>query len=177
MSNKLKDIIGFVLESTVIICSIAVIFLTVFLVISRYILGWSLVGMLEVIMVFAVWLYMAGSLVASKNSKHLNVNLLSLKLEKTKYSEIHNLYIAIVVMIISCFFMYWAYHMMAWGIKRPQNTPGLSIPLLLPQLAIMLAAIGSFLYAIRDIINAVKSRKSDRDNSIPINSSLNQKGS
>lgn len=157
MFKRLNSITGFMLESTVIVCSVAVVSLTVFLVISRYILGWSLVGLLEIIMMFAIWLYMAGSLVASKNTKHLDVNLLSIQLEGTKYRRAHQFYISIITMIISCFFIYWAYHMMAWGMKRPQSTPGLSIPLLIPQLAIMLASIGSFLYAARDVFKAVKS--------------------
>lgn len=159
MFKKLSSATGFVLEAAVVLCSVAVVSLTVFLVLSRYVFGWSLVGVLEIVMVFAIWLYMAGALVASRNGKHLEVDLLALSIKDVKLGLFHNLYVSGITAIICCFFIYWSYHMMAWGIKLPQSTPGLSIPLLIPELAIFVASVGSLAYALRDFLNAIKNIK------------------
>jgi TRAP-type transport system small permease protein len=44
--------------------------------------------------------------------------------------------------------------MFLWGIARPQTTPALRLPLWIPQIAIMLAAVGCFAYALRDLVRA-----------------------
>ena len=61
-----------------------------------------------------------------------------------------------LTVIITSFFMVWAYRMFSWGLMRPQVTPAYQIPLWVPQLAIGFAAVGCFCYGLRDVIDAVR---------------------
>ena len=68
---------GNLVESVVIICSLSILCLMLFLVISRYIFGWSVVGVLELVMIFGIWLYMFGALAASRKNDHLVVDFVA----------------------------------------------------------------------------------------------------
>ena len=50
--------IGWVLNAAALISSLMLVGLMLFLVLARYVFGWSIVGLLEVIMLFGMWLYM-----------------------------------------------------------------------------------------------------------------------
>ena len=51
----------------VIVTNLAVTGLILFLVLARFVLGWSVVGVLELATLSAMWLYMCGAVVAARN--------------------------------------------------------------------------------------------------------------
>ncbi len=146
--------IGWLLNATVIVSSVMLVGLMLFLVLSRYVFGWSVVGLLELIMVFGMWLYMIGALIASRKREHLVVDFLHQNISDRRLRHMHRLLVSAVTLIICIFFAYLSYRMLKWGMRRPQHTPGLSIPLWLPQMSIMVASVGCTLYALRDLIHA-----------------------
>ncbi|TPE51251.1 TRAP transporter small permease [Maribrevibacterium harenarium] len=146
--------VGWVLEAAAFLSSILVVGLMLFLVLARYVFGWSIVGLLELIMLFGMWLYMLGGLIASRRNEHLVVDFIELQITDARIQRIHKGLIALITFVICIFFVVLAYRMLAWGIRRPQSTPGMGIPLWLPQASIMLAAIGCTCYALRDFIQA-----------------------
>lgn len=155
MRNKflwLDSKYSFVMDIIIVVSSIMIIFLMLFLVLTRYVFGWSVIGIHEVALVFAMWLYMTGSLTASRRSEHLVVDFLSQKITSPRVRLIHQRVVAFIMIITCLFFAVWAWKLLGWSLKRPQTTPGLSIPLLIPQSAIMVACIGSLVYAIRDFV-------------------------
>jgi TRAP-type C4-dicarboxylate transport system permease small subunit len=149
------DRIATALDAVAIACSVLVTGLMVFLVIARYLLGLSVVGLHELILLFAVMLYMSGALIASRRGEHLTVDWLAQRLETgdagPKAQAAHALFVALVTLVVALFFVAWTYWMFAWGMKRPQTTPGLGIPLWAPQLAILAASVGCTAYALRDV--------------------------
>jgi TRAP-type transport system small permease protein len=147
------------LKTVIILSNLVITALMIFLVVARYILGWSVVGIHETALIFAMWLYMSGSVVASRRSEHLVVDLVAKKIRNPGWLRFHQRFIALIMIITSVFFMFWAWKMLAWSMKRPQTTPALSIPLLVPQSAIMFASVASFVYAVRDFF------KKDTDDS------------
>ncbi|WP_306152443.1 TRAP transporter small permease [Roseovarius sp. MMSF_3281] len=135
--------------------SIAVTGLMFFLVIARYLLGLSVVGLHELITLAAVALYMTGAVIASRKREHLTVDWIAGSITDPRKKAVHDLLIAVLTIVVTCFFIVWSYYMFTWGMKRPQSTPAYQIPLWLPQLAIGIAAIGCFSYALRDAIDAL----------------------
>ncbi len=143
------------LDAVAIVMSLAVAGLMVFLVVARYLLGLSVVGLHELIMLAAVALYMTGAVIASRKREHLTVDWIAGTITAPRKKAAHDLLIASLTIIITIFFMVWAYWMFSWGLKRPQTTPAYQIPLWVPQMAIGLAAVGCFCYALRDMVDAV----------------------
>lgn len=143
-----------ILNVVVIVTSLAITGLILFLVLARFVLGWSVVGVLELATLSAMWLYMCGAVVAARNHEHLVVDVLALSLKLPKHKSLHTFAVSVVMVVLSLFFLSLANDMVAWSIKRPQTTAALSIPLIVPQSAIVLAAILCAVYAVRDAIVA-----------------------
>ena len=143
-----------ILNVVVIVMSLAITGLILFLVLARFVLGWSVVGVLELATLSGMWLYMCGAVVAARNHEHLVVDFLALSLKNPKHKALHTFAVSVVMVVLSLFFLSLANDMVAWSIKRPQTTAALSIPLIVPQSAIVLAAILCAVYAVRDAIVA-----------------------
>lgn len=153
--SKFDSRVGWVLEAGALIASLAVVGLMLFLVLARYVLGWSVVGLLELIMLFGMWLYMLGGLIASRKNEHLVVDFFEQQISDQRFKVMHKALISFITFLICIFFVVLAYRMLAWGMRRPQSTPGMGIPLWLPQASIMLAAVGCTCYSLRDFISAL----------------------
>ncbi|RJE82080.1 TRAP transporter small permease [Paracoccus onubensis] len=149
-------IIAFALDFLAVVSAAVLTGMMAFLVVARYLLGMSVVGLHELIMLSAVALYMTGAVIASRKGEHLTVDWIAGNITSPRKKALHDLLIAVLTTIITIFFIVWAYHMFSWGIQRPQMTPALRIPLWIPQLAIGLAALGCFCYGLRDILDAIR---------------------
>lgn len=147
--------VGWLLEAAAFTASLLVVGLMLFLVLARYVFGWSVVGLLELIMLFGMWLYMLGALIASRRNEHLVVDFVELQITDYRLKLLHKALISLITFVICLFFVLLAYRMLAWGLRRPQSTPGMGIPLWLPQASIMLAAVGCSCYSLRDLLGAV----------------------
>jgi len=143
-----------ILNLVVIVTSLAITGLILFLVLARFVLGWSVVGVLELATLSAMWLYMCGAVVEARNRERLVVDFLALSLTNPKSKALHTFAVSMIMVVLSLFFLSLANDMVAWSIKRPQTTAALSIPLIVPQSAIILAAILCAVYAVRDAIVA-----------------------
>lgn len=143
-----------ILNLIVIVTSLAITGLILFLILARFVLGWSVVGVLELATLSAMWLYMCGAVVAARNHEHLVVDFLALSLKNPKSKALHTFVVSVIMVVLSLFFLSLANDMVAWSMKRPQTTAALSIPLIVPQSAFILAAILCAVYAVRDAIVA-----------------------
>lgn len=158
--TRLDRFSGRILNILAVISSLVIISLILFLVVARYILGWSVVGVMDLVIIAAMWLYMTGAMIASRKSEHLVVDFFYQQLSSERARGTHRMMIGIGTSIVCVFFIIWSWKMLSWGMRRPQSTPGLSIPLWLPQASIMLAAVTCFAYAVRDTVQGFLQLKS-----------------
>ena len=142
------------LRAIVLVTSAIVTLALVALVIGRFFFGYSVVGMHEASLLAAIWLYMAGAVLASRRNEHLVVDFLTTSLASPRAKALHGLVVAILTLIIAGFFAHWVWKMLAWGMKRPQTIPVLDLPLVWAQAPLALAAICAMVYALRDIAGA-----------------------
>lgn len=152
MGARIGAWIAAALEVLALATTVLVVVLMLFLVMARYVLGLSIVGLHELILMFALQLYMVGALMASRRRDHLTVEFLAQSLRSPAARARHGAAVSVVTAVAAGFFVFWAWKMFAWGIQRPQTTPAYDIPLWVPQASIMVAAVGCFAYALRDLI-------------------------
>lgn len=150
--SRLDLWVGRLLDLVTFTASLLVVGLMIFLILARYVFGWSLIGTLELVMLAGMWLYMTGAVIASRRNEHLVVDFLELQIRDLRTLALHKVLVSLIVSGISACFVYWAWSMLSWGLVRPQRTPELAIPLWVSQAAIMVASIGCFCYALRDVI-------------------------
>lgn len=146
--------VAWLLDAAAFVSSVLVVGLMLLLIAGRYLFGWSIVGLLEVIMMCGMWLYMLGALIASRRKEHLVVDFFAQKFGDGWAREAHKLLVGCVTFAATAFFTLLAWRMLQWSFDHPQTTPGMGIPLWIPQSAILVAAVGSGLYALRDIVLA-----------------------
>jgi len=144
------------LEVLAVLASILMTGLMLFLVLARYVLGLSIVGLHELILACAVVLYMTGALIASRRRDHIVVTWLAERITTPKAQAAHAALVAAITIVVTVFFIVWTYWMFSWGIQRPQTTPAYGIPLWILQVPIVAAAVGCFAYALRDFIDALR---------------------
>ena len=77
------------LDLVAIAASVAVAGLMLFLVVARYVLGLSIVGLHELILASALLLYMTGALIASRRREHLTVDWLAGRLVAPRARALH----------------------------------------------------------------------------------------
>lgn len=154
--KKTGDWIAGTLDVLAVLSSILVTGLMVFLVIARYVLGLSIVGLHELILMFAVALYMIGAIIASRRREHITVTWLAERITAPRKQAVHAALVAAVTVVVTVFFIVWTYRMLSWGMKMPQDTPAYDIPLWILQVPIAVAAAACFLYALRDFIHAIR---------------------
>ncbi len=150
--SSIDNVMARLLNLIAIIASIVVTGLVFFMVIARYALEWSIVGVDELALISAMWLYMVGGIIASRRAEHLVVDFLPQQLTSPALLRLHQRVVALIMVGTTLFFIYLAWRMMGFAIKRPQTTPGLGLPELIPLSAVALASIGCFAYAMRDLI-------------------------
>lgn len=143
------------LEAAAIIASAALLALMLGLVLTRYVLGWSVVGLDELALLSAIWLYMLGGVIASRRNEHLVVDFVPQRLVTERAKAVHGIVVSVISVAILCLFVYWSYRLIAWGIRLPQTSASLSLSLLIPQSAIMFGSIGCLGYAVRDLVKSI----------------------
>lgn len=163
MLERLDRGIATALNAVAILCSFLVTGLLFLLVLTRYVLGWNFSAAHDLSLLAAMFLYMTGALIASRRREHLTVDFLPSRLTRPRSRALHKILIAAITTIICALFVYWGYEMFAWGLQRPQTTPALRLPLWIPQLSIMIAAIGCFAYAVRDLLHGLRDLRQSQD--------------
>ena len=153
--QSIEKTIAAVLSAIAIIASVMVVGLMIFLVIARYLLGLSIVGLHELILLFTLQLYMVGALIAAQRESQVTVDWLAQRFAGGGASEWHNAIVAAITLSATVFFIVWAYWMFSWGIQRPQVTPALGLPLWLSQASILFCAVGCAGFALRDLVQAI----------------------
>jgi TRAP-type C4-dicarboxylate transport system permease small subunit len=153
--RSVEKAIAAVLSAIAIIASVMVVGLMVFLVIARYLLGLSIVGLHELILLFTLQLYMVGALIAAQRKTQVTVDWLAQRFAGGGAGEWHSAIVAALTLSATVFFIVWAYWMLSWGIQRPQTTPALGLPLWLSQASILICAIGCAGFALRDLVQAI----------------------
>ncbi len=153
--KSIEKTIEAVLSAIAIITSVMVVGLMVFLVIARYLLGLSIVGLHELILLFTLQLYMVGALIAAQRKAQITVDWLSQRFAGRRASEWHDAMVAAITLSATVFFTVWAYWMLSWGIERPQTTATLGLPLWLSQASIVFCALGCAGFALRDLVQAI----------------------
>ena len=153
--ESIEEIIESVLSAIAIIASVMVVGLMIFLVIARYLLGLSIVGLHELILLFTLQLYMVGALIAAQRKTQVTVDWLTQRFAGSRVGEWHIAIVAAITLSVTVFFIVWAFWMLSWGIQRPQTTPALGLPLWLSQASIAFCAVGCAGFALRDLVQAI----------------------
>lgn len=139
----------------IILASLSLIILVAFLVLDRLAIGTSWMGIHELALMAAMWLYMIGAIVALRNREHIAVDYLAGKITNPRGSAFLTFTNALIVLGVTIFFANLALDLLTWTMTRPQRTPALGLSQFWAQSAIIVAAGFAVIYALRDLVLAI----------------------
>ncbi len=121
-------------------------------VFSRTVLDQPVFGLEELVLLAAVWLYMLGAVLASRERSHLSADFTQIIFSNPKVIHGFHLLAVVISLTMAVFFATWAWDLLAWGLKKGQATTVFQIPLYLSQASLFAGSLMFILYLLRDLL-------------------------
>lgn len=143
------------MKVAVAVMGIFVSFAMVIGIVSRSLLGVQVFGLEELVLTAAMWLYMLGAALASRERSHLSADFIEAFSSNETLHDATRLVATALSVVMAAFFVTWSYSLFAWGVEKGQVTPVFSIPQYISQCSLFVASVLLLLYALRDLIHDV----------------------
>lgn len=148
----LDRIINFLVRPFVIFASLAIAVMVSWGVFSRAVLEKPVFGVEELILLSAVWLYMLGATLASRERSHLSADFVAVLSKNQKVIIGFRLLATVISLVMAAFFVTWAHSLLSWGLAKGQSTTVLHIPLYYSQGSLFVGSLLLVFYLIRDTL-------------------------
>lgn len=157
--NRLIDLLDrlvlTIIRPIVILISIFIALALSYGIFARAVLDTPVFGIEELILIGAMWLYMLGAVLASRERSHLKADFIQVMVNNPRVIASFHLLATLISLFMAVMFMTWAYDLLAWGIKKGQATTVLQIPWYLSQSSLFAASILLIFYLIRDTLQDI----------------------
>lgn len=126
-------------------------------VITRYVLGVPFVGLQDLLMYPVLWLYILGSVNASREDQQIRANVLEIFL-KTEWAKKVQLIISdIISLIIAGWLTFWAWDFFMYSLKVEKMTPVLYLPTVYSDAALFLGLLAMCAFTVINIVKRLRS--------------------
>ena len=140
---------------------LGVVLLVVVQVLLRYVFRAPLMGIEELLLFPAIWLYMLGGASASWERSHIECGIMTLYIKRPFTMKLFRLAKAVFSVATGSWLLYWAYWYFAYGMRVWKTSAILNIPLILGQSAIFIGMSLMVLYAIVELLDYARSLFAD----------------
>lgn len=120
---------------------------------SRALLDTPFFGLEELVLMAAMWLYMLGAALASRERSHLSADFIQAFSKNETLNNVTRFIATAISLFIAVLFVTWSYSLFAWGFEKGQVTPVFGIPRYFSQGSLFVASILLLIYTLRDFIN------------------------
>jgi len=103
----------------------------------------------------AMWLYMLGATLASRERSHLSADFFQAFSDNVALHDRMRVIATTLSVVMAGFFVAWGYSLCSWGFEKRQVTPVFGIPQYLSQGSLFAASILLLLYVLRDFIHDI----------------------
>jgi len=124
-------------------------------VLLRYVFKAPLMGIEELLLFPAIWLYMIGGVLASMRKDHITCGILTLYIKKPRSERIFNLAKDVISAFISSWLAYWAFWYFMYSLRVWKVSDLLYIPMFLGESAIFIGLFFMVMYAYLDVWTSV----------------------
>src|SRR5690606_32891094 len=100
------------LEGIAFITTVVLVVLVFLMVVTRYVFNWSIFGLDELALISAIWLYMCGAVISSRNATHIVVDFVPQTIKAPLLKKLYQRVIAGIIATTAGFFVYLAWDML-----------------------------------------------------------------
>jgi TRAP-type C4-dicarboxylate transport system permease small subunit len=122
-------------------------------VLFRYVLHIPMHFVEEILILAAVWLYLLGSVNASREESHINARVLEIFIGKVKNIYLIRMFSAMLTVIVTGWLTYWSYDFFMYSLKRWKISQVLGYPMIIMESAMLICFIFIFIYSIKEIFS------------------------
>lgn len=145
-----------VVQNYVVLALLAIIPLLVFAqVILRYVLNLPLMGIEEILLFPAIWLYFLGGSMASQARNHIDCGVLILYIKKEKSLALFRLTRMVLSVIFGSWATYWAFWFFTYSLDKWKQSDLLYIPMFFGESAIFVGCALMVFFSIIELIDRV----------------------
>lgn len=130
---------------------LSVTFLVFIQVILRYVLHAPLMGIEELLLFPAIWLYMLGGASASWEGTHITCGVLTLYIKKPRSIALFHAVKGLVSLTVCFWLTYWAYGYFRYSLRVMKQSATLYIPLVLGESALFISLVLMSIYTIVEV--------------------------
>lgn len=139
-----------------------VIALLIFIqVLFRYVFHIPMHFVEEILILAAVWLYLLGSVNASREESHINARVLEIFIGKVKNIYLIRMLSAALTAIVTGWLTYWSYDFFLYSLKRWKISQVLGYPMIIMESAMLICFIFIFIYSIKEMFSYFEKYKNE----------------
>lgn len=148
--EKVDMLLVLIVKPIVVVISLAIALMLSYGIFSRAVLGTPVFGLEELILMGAMWLYMLGAVLASRDRTHLCADFVQVATDNQRIISFMHLLATMVSLFMAVMFATWSYDLMVWGLQKGQTTTVFHLPWYLSQSSLFVASTLFIFYLIRD---------------------------
>ncbi len=126
-------------------------------VVTRYVLQSPVRGMEDIMVYLVLWLYVLGSVNASREDTQIRANVLEVFIKSEKAKRVQLIIANIISLAIGVWLTYWAWDFVEYSLRVKKESPTLYIPTIYADASLF---IGLALMCLFDLVNIIKSIRS-----------------
>ena len=103
----------------------------------RWLFNTDFKGYEEIMVMFAFWLYMTGASYGSYKKNQITANILDIYLPEGRVKAVIHLFRALLTLVLSAVFTYWALEFVMWSTEMNTRTPVWRLPMVWGHLSLL----------------------------------------
>lgn len=153
--NILRSLDAFVVrivQPVLIVLGLAIAVMLAVGIFSRAVLGKPVFGLEELMLMAAMWFYMLGATLASRDRSHLSADFVQVMTRNPKVLRATSTVATLISLGVAVMFAIWSWSLFSFGLERGQSTPVFAIPWWISQVSLFVASVAFVIYLVRDLI-------------------------
>nr|WP_067290291.1 TRAP transporter small permease subunit [Marinobacterium profundum] len=110
-------------------------------VITRYVFEMPLMGLEEIALIPTIWLYILGSVNASREDTQIRANVLEIFLKTDRSRALLQAFSDLISIVISLWMTWWAWKYFSYALRVMKESPTLYIPTIIYESALFLGLV------------------------------------
>lgn len=154
---SVDKVLMLIIKPIVVVISFLVAVLLAYGIFTRSVLGMPVFGLEEIVLLGAMWLYMLGAALASRDRSHLTADFVEVIFKNPRVIHAFRVVAALISLFMAVMFASWSYDLLYWAVIKGQSSTVLKLPWYLSQSSLFVASILFIFYQLRDAINDINS--------------------
>ncbi len=157
--SRLVRVIGAVQDRIILVLLMVIPLLVTAQVILRYVFQAPLMGIEEMLLFPAIWLYFLGGSSASKERNHIDCGVLVLYIKKDRSLALFRVARMVISVLVGIWTSYWAFWFFSYSLSKWKLSDLLYLPMFLGESAIFIGLVLMTFFSIVELIDRINELK------------------